>query len=160
MGAGGQSAIATLVERHTRFVPLARLEDGHGTGRVVDAITERIGTLLADLARSLTWDQGLHHTTTEAGEVDRAEWCMWEVHESARSPALSAAVASCRSRSPARPRRHRRGHGARAFAFSAEQVALMRGGRSRVALEANALVVNLMLLGRIGHAVGGRPHHY
>jgi transposase, IS30 family len=58
MGAGNQSAIATLVERHTRYVLLARLEDGHGTERVIDAIIDRIGTLPAHLARSLTWDQG------------------------------------------------------------------------------------------------------
>ena len=58
MGANNQSAIATLVERHTRYVLLARLEDGHGTERVIDAIIERIGTLPAHLAKSLTWDQG------------------------------------------------------------------------------------------------------
>jgi transposase, IS30 family len=58
MGANNQSAIATLVERHTRFVLLARLEHGHGTERVIDAIIERIGTLPAHLAKSLTWDQG------------------------------------------------------------------------------------------------------
>ena len=43
MGANNQSAIATLVERHTRYVLLARLQDGHGTERVIDAIIERIG---------------------------------------------------------------------------------------------------------------------
>jgi transposase, IS30 family len=58
MGANNQSAIATLVERHTRYVLLARLEHGHGTERVIDAIIERIGTLPAHLAKSLTWDQG------------------------------------------------------------------------------------------------------
>jgi IS30 family transposase len=58
MGANNRSAIATLVERHTRFVLLARLEHGHSTERVIDAIIERIGTLPAHLARSLTWDQG------------------------------------------------------------------------------------------------------
>jgi IS30 family transposase len=58
MGANNQSAIATLVERHTRFVMLAGLEHGHGTERVIDAIIERIGTVPAHLARSLTWDQG------------------------------------------------------------------------------------------------------
>jgi transposase, IS30 family len=58
MGANNRSAIATLVERHTRYVLLARLEHGHGTERVIDAIIERIGTLPTHLARSLTWDQG------------------------------------------------------------------------------------------------------
>jgi transposase, IS30 family len=58
MGANNQSAIATLVERHTRYVLLARLEGGRGTERVIDAIIERIGTLPGHLAKSLTWDQG------------------------------------------------------------------------------------------------------
>ena len=54
MGANNRSAIATLVERHTRFVLLAGLEDWHGTERVIDAIIERVGTLPAHLAKSLT----------------------------------------------------------------------------------------------------------
>jgi transposase, IS30 family len=58
MGANNRSAIATLVERHTRFVMLACLEHGRGTEQVIDAIIERIGTLPAHLAKSLTWDQG------------------------------------------------------------------------------------------------------
>jgi IS30 family transposase len=58
MGADNQSAIATLVERHTRYVLLAQLEHGHSTERVIDAIIKRIGTLPAHLAKSLTWDQG------------------------------------------------------------------------------------------------------
>jgi IS30 family transposase len=58
MGAGGRSAIATLVERQTRYVMLAWLGNDHSTQRVIAAITERIGQLPADLVRSLTWDQG------------------------------------------------------------------------------------------------------
>lgn len=58
MGANNQSAIATLVERHTRYVLLASLEHGRSTERVIDAIIERVGTLPGHLAKSLTWDQG------------------------------------------------------------------------------------------------------
>jgi IS30 family transposase len=58
IGAGGRSAIVTLVERQTRFVTLARLGNERGTERVIDALKDRIGEVPAHLARSLTWDQG------------------------------------------------------------------------------------------------------
>jgi transposase, IS30 family len=58
MGAAGTSAIATLVERHTRYVLLARLADGRGTEQVIAALKARIEDLPAHLVRSLTWDQG------------------------------------------------------------------------------------------------------
>ncbi len=58
MGAGGRSAVVTLVERQTRFVTLARVGNQHGTERVIDALSERVGQVPAHLARSLTWDQG------------------------------------------------------------------------------------------------------
>ena len=57
MGAGGKSAIATLVERHTRYVLLARLAD-RTTATVTAALQERIQALPAHLVQSLTWDQG------------------------------------------------------------------------------------------------------
>jgi IS30 family transposase len=58
MGAYGRSAIATLVERQTRYVLLARLGDGRDTEHVIGALTDRIQTLPSHLVRSLTWDQG------------------------------------------------------------------------------------------------------
>jgi len=58
LGAGGKSAIGTLVERATRFVLLLHLPDGHGADQVAAAMTEVMGTLPAQLRRSLTWDQG------------------------------------------------------------------------------------------------------
>ncbi|MDA0174905.1 IS30 family transposase, partial [Solirubrobacter taibaiensis] len=57
MGAGGKSAIATLVERHTRYVLLACLAD-RTTATVTGALEQRIKTLPAHLVKSLTWDQG------------------------------------------------------------------------------------------------------
>jgi IS30 family transposase len=71
----GSSAIGTLVERSTRFTMLLRLPRmdghgdqarvhngpalaGHGAKAVRDAIATSIGTLPAQLRRSLTWDQG------------------------------------------------------------------------------------------------------
>jgi IS30 family transposase len=52
------SAIGTLVERSTRFVLLLHLPGGHGAGQVAAAMTAAMGTLPAQLRRSLTWDQG------------------------------------------------------------------------------------------------------
>jgi IS30 family transposase len=58
MGKGNRSQVATLVERHTRFVMLASLED-RSAANVAQVLAERIGTLPVHLRRSLTWDQGL-----------------------------------------------------------------------------------------------------
>src|SRR5207302_9255974 len=54
----GHSQIATLVERQTRFVMLVRLPDGRSTEHVVAELTKHVGTLPAQLRRSLTWDRG------------------------------------------------------------------------------------------------------
>jgi IS30 family transposase len=52
------TAMATLVERHSRFVLLVALPDGHRADIVADALAAKITTLPAQLQRSLTWDQG------------------------------------------------------------------------------------------------------
>jgi IS30 family transposase len=57
LGKGGKSAIATLVERHSRYVMLARVED-QSTVHVTDVLAERISRLPDHLLKSLTWDQG------------------------------------------------------------------------------------------------------
>ena len=57
MGKNGKSQIATLVERSTRFVILAALED-RTASHVARVLSERIGTLPDQLRGSLTWDQG------------------------------------------------------------------------------------------------------
>jgi IS30 family transposase len=58
MGARNASAIGTLVERTTRFVMLLHLPGGHDPAAVAAAMTEAMGTLPAQLRRSLAWDQG------------------------------------------------------------------------------------------------------
>jgi transposase, IS30 family len=58
LGAGGKSAIATLVERYTRYVLLARLGEDRTTATVTAALEQRIKALPAHLVKSLTWDQG------------------------------------------------------------------------------------------------------
>jgi IS30 family transposase len=52
------TTIGTLVERHSRYVILLKLPNGHGADAVRKAITKRILTLPAQLRRSITWDQG------------------------------------------------------------------------------------------------------
>jgi IS30 family transposase len=58
MGAHNRSAIGTLVERSTRFVLLLHLPSGHDPAAVAAAMTEAMGTLPAQVRRSLAWDQG------------------------------------------------------------------------------------------------------
>ena len=51
-------AMATLVERKTRFVMLIALPNGHAADVVADALANKIVELPEQLRRSLTWDQG------------------------------------------------------------------------------------------------------
>jgi IS30 family transposase len=52
------TSIGTLVERHSRFVILLKLPNGHGSEAVRKAMTKRILTLPDQLRKSITWDQG------------------------------------------------------------------------------------------------------
>ena len=58
VGKAGRSFVATLVERHTRYVMLARLGSDRTTEHVIEALKKRITELPSHLVRSLTWDQG------------------------------------------------------------------------------------------------------
>ena len=53
----GRSAIATLVERQSRFVMLVRVRERE-TAKVVRALTKHVHRLPVQLRRSLTWDRG------------------------------------------------------------------------------------------------------
>jgi transposase, IS30 family len=74
LGSNCRSAIATLVERQTRFVMLVHLPDGHGAVAVRDGLLAVIKTLPAHLAKTLTWDQGSelaqHRQITMATQMD------------------------------------------------------------------------------------------
>jgi IS30 family transposase len=70
LGAGGRSAIATLVERQTRYVMLARLGNDRTTSNVIEALKQRIRELPADLLVSLTWDQGKELSAHKQFKVD------------------------------------------------------------------------------------------
>jgi len=69
IGQNGESAIATLVERSTRYVMLARVADQTAT-TVREAITAQILTLPGHLRRSLTWDRGKEMSQHLAFTVD------------------------------------------------------------------------------------------
>jgi IS30 family transposase len=58
VGKAGRSAIATLVERQTRFTMLVRVPHGRTAECVRVALTEQIQRLPEALRRTLTWDQG------------------------------------------------------------------------------------------------------
>jgi IS30 family transposase len=68
----GNSHIATLVERHSRFTALVKVPS-KDTAVVVAALTRHVRKLPAALRRSLTWDRGLemakHKTFTVATDV-------------------------------------------------------------------------------------------
>lgn len=73
MGAGKRSAIATLVERSSRFMILLHLPDGRTAEHVRDALISHLECVPKPLARSLTWDQGTemsrHGESTLATDV-------------------------------------------------------------------------------------------
>jgi IS30 family transposase len=54
----GMSAIATLVERHSRFVLLVKIPGGHTSAVVTAALAAKVQELPVALKRSLTWDHG------------------------------------------------------------------------------------------------------
>jgi IS30 family transposase len=70
IGANGESAIGTLVERSTGFVMLLHLPGDRSAATVAEAMTAKIPEIPEVLRRSLTWDQGkemaLHTKITEA----------------------------------------------------------------------------------------------
>ena len=58
MGEANKTAIATLVERATRYTMLVHLPQGHRAEAVRDGLIATIDTLPVHLRGSLTWDQG------------------------------------------------------------------------------------------------------
>ena len=73
-GAANKSAIGTLVERSSRNVILLHLPDGHGSGKVQEAIVRKMARLPKLMRNSLTWDQGsemaLHGKISVALDMD------------------------------------------------------------------------------------------
>jgi len=69
IGGTKNSHIATLVERHSRFVMLVKVP-GKDTATVIAALTQHVGKLPAALRRSLTWDRGLEMGQHKSFTVD------------------------------------------------------------------------------------------
>jgi IS30 family transposase len=72
LAGGNNSYLATLVERHSRFLMLIKVP-GKDTAAVVAALSKHVRRLPATLRRSLTWDRGLemakHKEFTVATDV-------------------------------------------------------------------------------------------
>jgi IS30 family transposase len=68
IGAGGRSAIATIVERATRYTTLVSLPGNAFLApvAVADAVAAKIAELPEDLKRSLTWDRGFEMVHSHA----------------------------------------------------------------------------------------------
>ncbi|MFJ1954648.1 IS30 family transposase [Streptomyces microflavus] len=57
VGPRSRSAVATLVDRRTRYLRLVALRDGHSAGQLRDALIAAFTTLPEQARRTLTWDQ-------------------------------------------------------------------------------------------------------
>ena len=73
LGAGSRSAVATLVERTTRYLVLGHLPVERTAEAVRDSIVAALAELSTGLRRTLTWDQGAemseHRTFTMATDM-------------------------------------------------------------------------------------------
>jgi len=73
LGAGSRSAVATLVERTTRYVALGHLPIERTAEAVRDSLVAALAQMPAGLRRTLTWDQGAemseHRTFTIATDM-------------------------------------------------------------------------------------------
>ncbi|WP_392757295.1 IS30 family transposase [Streptomyces sp. LN590] len=58
VGPLSRSAVATLVDRRTRYLRLVALPGGHSAAKLRDALIAALGTLPVHARRTLTWDQG------------------------------------------------------------------------------------------------------
>ena len=68
------SAVATVVERHSGYLTLVHLPDGWAAEKVATALTEQMSTLPVWFAKTLTWDRGTemarHADFTAATGID------------------------------------------------------------------------------------------
>ena len=99
---GRTSAIATLVERQTRYCQLVALPDGPGAVEAVcEALKQSITTLPAQLRRSLTWIRARRCQSTGASRSSPASRSTSAIPEAPGSGARTRTpTGSCASTSP------------------------------------------------------------
>ena len=72
VGGSKNSYVATLVERHSRYVMLVKVANKH-TERVVTALIKQSKKLPGELYQSLTWDRGKELSARRAMFTGSAE---------------------------------------------------------------------------------------
>ncbi len=95
VGAHNQSAVATLVERQTRFVMLAYLGTDRSTAGVIAALKGQITGLPEHLKRSLTWDQGHELAAHKRFTVDTGCRCSSAIPDRRGSGAATRTPTGC-----------------------------------------------------------------
>jgi transposase, IS30 family len=104
MGKNGKSAIGTLVERSTRFVPLLYLGHDRSASAVREAMAAAIQTLPEALRRSITWDQGREMPEHARFTVDtRVDVYFCDPHSPWQRGSNENTNDSCASTSPRAP---------------------------------------------------------
>jgi IS30 family transposase len=97
------SAVATLVDRATRYAMVVALPDGRKADAVARALIEQMGCLPVHLRRSLTWDRGLemahHGRSLRWGPADRLGDKFAELAAVSQSP-FKKRMPPCWLRSP------------------------------------------------------------
>ena len=113
------SAVATLVDRATRYAMVVALPDGNKADAVAAVLIEHMGRLPTHLRRSLTWDRGsemarhavINHRAVDAGVLLRPAPPLAARHAREHEPAAAPIPAQERRPvhvHPGRARRHRR----------------------------------------------------
>ena len=104
LGSNCRSAIATLVERQSRYTMLVHLPDNHGAITVRDGLLATIKTLPEHLRKSLTWDQGTelaqHRQITLATQM-AIYFC--DPHSRGSAEQIRTPMVCCASISPRAP---------------------------------------------------------
>ncbi|WP_410627883.1 IS30 family transposase [Amycolatopsis sp. cmx-8-4] len=114
VGRGNQSAIATLVDRTSRYLKLVHLPVDRSAGTVRDALIASFGGLPADVRLTLTWDQGSElapgnpgptavHSAGRRRSPNGRDPCVPRRHPMTTAPASASPARDTRTRPTARP---------------------------------------------------------
>ena len=104
LSGANNSHMATLVERHSRFAMLIKVQ-GKDTASVVSALSKQVRQLPVELRRSLTWDRGKEMADHKKFTIATDVTCC--AVPRSRACARARHVRSCESAQPP-PRRPRR----------------------------------------------------